>query len=228
MRRFVSLTVLSALAVSPSGCSSAPPERASTITPAPTPAASSDDPTASPSPSASEASDAAELKARLLSLDDMPSGWSQAKLVSTKPAGVKPASCLPLYEDPRGLKANVATEFDRGQVNSITERLYLTSGNAKQVIDDRRQLYSSCTAVTIKDKSVGTLKYKAAPVSFKNYGDDALAVRSSVDSGGFTFIADTIYTSVGDYIVVVQGIGMEPLDATEQVVKSAVDKVRAG
>jgi hypothetical protein len=65
-------------------------------------------------------------------------------------------------------------------------------------------------------------------VSFKNYGDRAPAVRITASSSGLTFISDTVYTRVGDLIVVLQSFGVDPLDALEPVVKSAVSKIKAG
>ncbi len=81
----------------------------------------------------------------------------------------------------------------------------------------------------MKVKSAGiAVTFKATPVSFKNYGDRALAVRVTASSSGLTFVSDTVYTRVGDLVAALQSFDAEPLDALEPVTKSAVEKVKAG
>jgi hypothetical protein len=124
------------------------------------------------------------------------------------------------------MKAKSSTKFTHGQVDEIRERLYSFDSSPDDALDAVQNVWEHCTTIKISDGGTKAT-FKAAPVSFKNYGDRALAVRITATSSGFTFISDTVYTRVGDLIVLLQSIGTEPLDALEPVVKSAVEKLKA-
>jgi hypothetical protein len=224
MRRSWVLVAVSLVALGTSACGGPPPERAATIT-APPSESAAPAPTAA-APATTEPPKTADLKKLLLTLDDMPSGWSQEKETGSKPPTVSPSACQALYIDGVGVVATAATKFTRGEIIQIRERIY-NFKDAKKQMDRERSLMQSCTSMKVSDKST-TSTIKTAPLSFKNYGDEALAVRQTATSSGFTFIGDSIYTRVGDYVVFLQSFDSEPLDALEPVLKSAIAKVKAG
>lgn len=225
MRRSVPLALVSIIVLAAPACGGPPPERASTVTAPPSETAATTTPSTAP-PVTPDPLNTADVKKLLLSLDDMSSGWAQEKETESKPPTVSPTVCLGLYEDGAGVVATAATKFTRGEVRQIRERIYNFKA-AKDQMDRQRSLLQSCTSMKVSDRS-GTTTVKTAPLSFKNYGDEAVAVRQTASQSGFTFIGDSIYTRVGDYVIFVQSFDSEPLDALEPVLMSAVAKVKAG
>ncbi len=120
------------LVLAVTACGGPPPERASTITPPATETAGSPTKTSTTAPAP------ADLKKLLLGLDDMPSGWSQEKVVDTAPTAVTPASCLAMYTGTKSQKARAATKFTHGQVDEIRERIYSFDVSADDALDASR------------------------------------------------------------------------------------------
>lgn len=220
-------------------CSGGGNERADTIIPpsatpaaaASTPATAGSTATAPSTPTAAASPADTELSKALLTLDDMPTGWTLSTDGPDSGGDTELCGKDPLPGEPR---AKVSRDFEKGSFTQATSTVQAWGkGEASHEMQTARQVMSSCTTWTDTDKDGKPETYRLSPLSFPKLGDETLAVRLSLDTSGATVAADAIYIRRGDYITIVgnlaAGFGTAEVDSalTEQLARKADAKLQA-
>ena len=213
----VSMTGLIAAALL-AGCASASGQAQALATaPAQTPA--------TPSASASPATD---LNKALLTLSDMPPGWSP-DTQSPDSASDAP-SCSPLKDGLwKHLPQSAEADFSQSDTGPFLLEL-LAGGSADQANTAMQALIKAtgqCTTFTQKTDS-GTNTWSLAPLSFPSYGDATYAFRLSITADmGISAGGDVVIVRKGGVLaqITVYGLGSVPVAMVEDLVTKAVAKL---
>lgn len=197
-------------------CSSAP-QQAQTLA-APSTAASS------PSPAAATATP--DLKAALLTVTDLPAGWSTYQ---SSNGDNGPASCPALNNGPwKKLPQLADAGFSQGQTGPFLLE-ELASGGSDQVLAALQSFAnatSTCSHFTGKSGS-DTLDFTLAALSFPKYADATYAFAMTIKSGtGLSAGGDVVVARKGSVLVEVTvfGFGSMPVSQVEDLVGKAVSK----
>lgn len=184
-----------------------------TTTPAPTVA-----PTQAPIADASGI-DQAALFASLLTINDMPTGWTGAAPVfePRTPGGTYTSFCTQL---PARSIAAAYVEFEKSALGPFLTHsivVYPDSANARAALDDLMSAAQNCSQFTDSSGSTNTI----SPLSFPSLGDDTFAVRSSG-----TVEMDAIYILVDNVLINIHhgGIGAVDSALTEASARLATER----
>ena len=184
-----------------------------TITPAPTVT-----PTQAPIADASGV-DQAALFASLLTIGDMPTGWTGGAAVfePRTPGGTYNSFCTEL---PARSIAAAYVEFEKSAFGPFLTHsivVYPDSASARAALDDLANAAQNCTQVTDGSGSTNTI----SPLSFPSLGEDTFAVRSSG-----TVEMDAIYILVDNLLLTITHGGLGAVDSavTESSARTAVDR----
>lgn len=183
-------------------------------------------PSATPRPQ--DADKAAVLNRALLTIDDLPAGWSaSADAGPGEDAGV----CNKTLAD--NSLARVGASFAAGDdgpfvVHAVSA---YSAGEAKRFIDGVRQALASCTEWTSPNEG-GDIRWKVEPLSFASFGEDTVAAKlSSEDSTLGALLAQIVLVRRGDFVMIVGqfGVGGAVLDAAEleRLVRRADERLAA-
>lgn len=235
MRPLATLPIL-ALLITLVACSGGGPKRADTISaPTATPAVTASPgsslaatPASTPAPSpttAAQARSAADLQRVLLTLDDMPTGFT----IDTPSSGTGSQPCGKSTELRARAAQTVEADFTKGGLGPFISETLGTykSGEAKDAFDGARKLFEDCRTWTEPDKDGKTTEYKIAPLSFPKLGDQTYAIRMDIKGGGFVGQADLVFVRRGDTILLIGngigGLGLATVDSTltEQMARKA-------
>lgn len=224
MRRTVVLIAASVL-VAGAGCSSSP-KQAQTL---PAPAANTTTFMATPTTStgpATAAASTADLTSSLLTVDDMPAGWTTTP-PSADSGGV--ASCSAL--DNRSwqqLPNRAEADFQGSSLGPfLAEKL--VSGTAAQISaawSAFAQATAQCSSFSTKSSDGTTQKFTLSGLSFPSYGDATYAFAVTVSNSGLNASGDVVIVRKGAELVEVMAlaIGNLPVSLVEQAVSKAVAK----
>lgn len=169
-----------------------------------------------------------QLKTALLTLSDMPTGWTTSDQTGSdnSSSSMCGATPTPTSSD----ETTVSVDFQRSQLGPfLTEQINaVPSGQMKKVFDKIKNSLS-CTSWTEPDSEGTPTTYQLSPLSFPKMGDDTFAFRMSGGSGIFTFEADAVYIRVGDSIITIANVAVGSVnsDLTESIAQKAVDKLQA-
>src|SRR4051794_39832979 len=198
MARACSAALASALLLTlgtTAGCGSSKSAPKPAATSAPAQASSGSSPSAA-APSALRSLSAEELKARLLTVEDLPPGFS-ADQDDTDPNGTISSTdphCRPLVDlmnsdgKPPGATADADTSFTKSELgpNLATGLAGFPSAQAAQtLLDSVTKAMQSCTELTETDKDGTSYDFAVAPLKFPTVGDASSATRMSADIGGY-------------------------------------------
>lgn len=189
-----------------------------------------DEPTAAPvtpepEPTAEPAGDTADvdqqaLLAALLTLDDMPTGWTGTAptVESRTPGGTYASFCA--AELPARSIAAAAVDFEKsalGPLFSQTIVLYPDGDSAEAAFDDLLEAARNCPEMTDSAGNTNTF----SPLSFPAIGDETFAMRSS----GLVEL-DIINIRVDDALITIMHGGLGAVDSaqTETFARAAVER----
>ena len=191
-----------------------------TPTPIPPPATSAPtvEPTQAPLTDANNI-DQAALFAGLLTINDMPTGWTGTAPVfePRTPGGTYNSFCTQL---PARSIAAAYVKLEKsafGPFLTHTIVVYPDSANARDAFNDLMTAAQNCTQFTDSSGSTNTL----SPLSFPSLGEDTFAVRSSG-----TVEMDAIYILVDNVLITINHGGLGAIDSTltESSARTAVDR----
>lgn len=184
-------------------------------------------PTETPTPTATEVSAAVEddldaIVESLISLSDMPTGWTgEAPTFEERtPGGTYTAYCVDGL--PSRSIARASVNFERsafGPLVSQTIVLYPDRASASDAFADLVDAASGCPEFVDQSGNRFTLN----PLSFPNLGDETFALRS-----GGTLEIDSIKILIDNVIIDITNGGLGAVDSalTEEIARLAVDKFR--
>ncbi|GAA1962698.1 sensor domain-containing protein [Catenulispora subtropica] len=221
------------------GSSKSAPKPTATSASTPTAGTASSPATSGPSPSATALS-ADDLEARLLTVADLPSGFSvdsdnadaNGTISATDPR------CRPLVDlmnsdgKPSGAVADADTSFTRSELGpNIATGLasFPSTQDAQKLMDSVTKAMRACTELTETDKDGTSYDFAVAPLESPKTGDAVGAIRMSADIGGYPAQIDIVLVRVGSTLLYVANTGLGDTDAglTQDVVKRAVAKLQA-
>ncbi|HEU4948659.1 MAG TPA: hypothetical protein VFT31_16040 [Kribbella sp.] len=241
--RLLTFAALTTLALSPAlaGCSSAkdsgaPSPSADTSTTA-TPAVSAKPTSPSTKPAAGKTRTKAELKKALLTLGDMPSGFSiepeeadgggDVRASSTKSACARLVA-LTNADNPPGSKASAHESFSGGLQGPFIDEGLDAMGSAKAVAtlqQNFRNAIKACRSMKLTIPGEGSSTVSVRLVSAPQAGTSPVAVRFTATSGPFEGLEVTMVTTGVDDVVVsltiVAGVPEDVDGATEAAVGKA-------
>lgn len=239
MRRRVYLTIPVAAVVLLAGCGDSP-ERAVTV--GETSAANEPAEATSAPPKAKGAGDelnAKQVKAALLTVTDMPTGWSatpnQDDAEDTNDT-MEPASCQAMFDKmdaDKGAakpKAKAEASFAAGGALGTQFSMEVSSfeedGQGDKVEEVAAAL-SKCSKITSTDSSGIKTEMELAGLSFPNLGDQTLAMRMNAQSDGIAVVADLVVVATGHNIVTFTAAGLQPMPGAdlEKVARTGMVKV---
>ena len=220
-----------------SACGSAP-ERAVTVGTASPAAPAAETKEAAPKPKgAGDELNAKQVKAALLTVGDMPTGWAAAESEPDEEdnSTVEPASCQKLFDQMDSAKQDVKakhkakTSFEQGGLLGIQFEEEIASfaddgqGDKVQVV---AQALTKCPELTIVNGSERT-PMTMTGLSFPNLGDQTLAFRATAKAEGIDVVLDVVFVAVGHNIVSFTAAGLQPMSGTdlEKVARAGMSKV---
>jgi hypothetical protein len=161
------------------------------------------------------------LEGALLTLSDMPTGWTVSLPEEEIEEEDKGANytflCMELERRMEGI---VQAEFQKSEiapklVHSIG--LY-PKGLATEAFNDLVSASKACTEWTTPIESGGEQVWIVTPISFPKLGEETLAIRATSEISIFGFLeVDSIYILVGDVIIRISylEIGLDGIDSTQ-------------
>jgi hypothetical protein len=165
------------------------------------------------------------LKARLLTLSDLPSGWNATAPSTSKStkSGIGGPGCLSV-KSPKGYVTATAAFHAKGTFPIVDEGL-ATGPNAASEWKKVNRTFAKCKALTISTGGKST-RATLRPLSFPRVGSQSAAYRLSFSVTKVTFDSDLVLFQTGAYVgaVTYSNVGPVPLAAAEQVVRTAVAK----
>jgi hypothetical protein len=183
----------------------------------------------------------AELRAALLTVDDMPSGWA------VSPPDKSTSEDSPWCPEAGGAQSDLSKGgfgFSKGESITfvqgtiapvILEIVTVDRSNANQRYDTAVNEARKCEGKTWTGKdSDGTVStYVLTPESFDKYGDETHAWRLTIKSNVANASVDLVFIRKGDAIIVMGGVGLVSIISSAQmdpkvlseVTATAVDKV---
>jgi hypothetical protein len=212
------------LVVALAGCGADRPERADTVR-GPTPTFQEDVEEA-------VALTQRQLESALLTVEDMPTGWSvDTSEDSDSEDVVEPAECGALFEtldkapDP---VAKAEAAFTAGGLgpfleHGVTSFEESTADQLDLVVDTLNQ----CPEFSSTDAEGVTTEFTTAPLSFPNLGDRTLALRFQGSTGGIDVVVDALFIAIGSNGISIVVGGLVPMEGQEleSIATTAVEKL---
>ena len=169
-----------------------------------------------------------QLKTALLTLSDMPTGWTTSDQTGSDSSSSSMCGATPTPTSSD--ETTVSVDFQKSQLGPfLTEQIVVVlSGQMKTAFDQIKNSLS-CMSWTEPDSEGTPTTYQLSPLSFPKMGDDTFAFRMSGGSGMFTFEADAVYIRVGDSAITIANVAVGSVDSdlTASIAEKAVDKLRA-
>jgi hypothetical protein len=174
---------------------------------------------------------AAQLKAALLTLDDMPTGWTQEKVTPDdgKDPKITPAECEAIGDATDGKPdAKAESKFSAGGFGPTLEQSIASWGEetAGMIVKAKNALAKCRKFKSAQDGEA--LTFQVAGLSFPNIGDRTLAVRMTTQAEGLDATFDVVYVAVGKNSVSLIAGGLQPVDGEklEGIARKAVQHVK--
>ena len=183
-----------------------------------------------------------QIKKSLLTIDDMPSGFSEDPEMSTDDSednftsGSSDCKALNSTLNEPGTKSKTVGEGEVGFKESdfgpfVAESVASFKGAAiEDSMGDLKQAFSKCKRFTTTDEDGAKLKFRVAPMSFPDLGDDTIAVKLSAKEPTFdlSFTLDLVAVRVDQNVVMMLNFGIGKALAGEKfesLVRLAVDRI---
>jgi hypothetical protein len=174
---------------------------------------------------ASAASSKPNAKSKLLSVSDLPIGWTVNRSSGSGGAGT---SCLAgLKSPPKGGSRATASFADRGSFPVLSELLATGSNESARWSTVNKHL-AKCKSITVTS---GTGSYKAslAAMSFPTVGSQSAAYALTMAIKGVNVGIDLVLFRTGSYVGVVEygDLGTPSLSQAQTFVSRALSKIKA-
>jgi hypothetical protein len=237
MRAVVTILLSLGLLGLATGCSEERPDRAVTVEGGESTSADSEEENHAPEATAGDPLTEAQIKAALLTVQDMPTGWAGQK---PEPEGddndvIEPQECqaaLDAIEDMTGgkPKAKGNAAFNKGGPFGVTIEQGIES-YADEIPDGALQkvaaTFSKCPEFTSTDAEGTKTEFTVSALSFPNLGDQTLALSLVGTSEGFTVYLNAVSVVMGHNTVGIVGGGLVGMNAEEleTITRKAVEKV---
>ena len=165
-----------------------------------------------------------QLRVALLTLDDMPTGWTT--MTGSDDNSTTDICGVPDSSNVQQVK--VSADFQKSQLGPfLTDTIGAFKHGGAQTWMDAFKRRASCTQFTDTDSQGTPTTYQLAPLSFPKMGDDTFAFRLTTDAGIATIEADLVYIRWGDYIVQIGNASISSVDSdlTSSIAQKALDKL---
>lgn len=183
-------------------------------------------------PVKAKALSAAQAKRALLTLADMPPGWTREK---PKPDDgdddpVTPKRCAAVFDriDQRKPLAEAKISFTAGDLGPSLEHT-VTGWPSSQVpvLKQIARALKQCPKFTSRSKDGSSITIQASALSFPNLGDRTLAFRMKARSRGITIVLDAVYIAKGNNGIALVVVGLQPVRGATlvQVARAAVNRL---
>lgn len=148
----------------------------------------------------------AQVDAALLTVADLPSGWTlgEANDEDSDDDKIEPAKCSELINsmgaDEKDAAAEGERDFNKGGPFGTVMGVSISSYKDKVDGDKLKEVanaFGACSSFKGTDKDGGVSEYKVAPLSLANIGDHSLAMTMTVESEGFTIPINIYLVVVG-------------------------------
>ena len=236
----ISRVAVPALAIAlMAGCSSSP-DRAVTVGQASSSSsAAAQQTSAQPKPrGAGDELTSAQAKAGLLTVADLPTGWSAAANFppSTNNSTVTPAVCQTVFDKmdatKAGAKATVKATASFTTGGALGQQLTMDiasfdADNQAAKIQAVATALTKCAHVTATDAKGAKVSMDMTGLSFPNLGDQTFALRVTAKSGALTIVVDLATVAIGHNFVTFTAAGLQPLPGAdlEKIARAGITKV---
>lgn len=218
-------------------------ERATTIEPTVTPIQATQPPqetatiVETPGSAATTPEDAdigERLPEALLTLEDMPTGWTVSPTEEDEEDDDGSEICgVASGQFAEDASARVTANFQESEFGPLLAQIIdlFADGNAKRVVAEFSDAFGSCTEWTDIDEDGNETTWRLSPLSFPKFGDETFAFRMSTVTFLGAVELDFIVWRRGDIVEVIghTTIGLEGVDSeqTEAFVQRADGKLKA-
>jgi hypothetical protein len=225
---------IAAVVVLAAGCGGDdPPERADTVEGA-SPSATEGDEAREPEDGAGEALNAEQAEAALLTVEDLPTGWSvDASEETDSEDTTDPAECAALFDslseaaDPL---AEAKANFTAGGVGPFL--VHAVASHEADLTDHIGKIADAldqCPEFSMTDAEGVTTEFTTAPLSFPNLGERTLAVRLQGSTPDLDVAFDVVWIAIGQNGITLVAGGILPMQGSEieDLATRAVQKLEA-
>ena len=217
MQRFVVAILNIAILAAVAACSAPDTDRARTLPDQPAATATSN-----------AAPDKIDLNATLLTLKDMPTGFTPD---TSSPTGDDDSGCEPLDKADAGEQSGVEASFTKGDFGPFIEQslAQLPIDRAQRSMDQLATVLDKCRTITDVNEDGTKIRFRLSGLSFPRIGDDTFAFRMKADSNGFTMNADVVAIRRGGVLTLIVHLGLGAIDSalTEKIARKALTKIDA-
>ncbi len=189
-------------------------------------------------PSAGDELTSAEAKKALLTVEDMPTGWSAAPPSSSSSSSsdtIKPESCQKLFDEmdsQSGPGAKVSQEVSFTSGGALGAQLTETvssfdAGDQQDKVGKLADRLTTCPTFTSVDADGSTTKLEMSGLSFPNLGDQTFAFRAAGTVQGIDVTLDGVFVATDHNVVSITVGGLRTIDGSEleQIARAGVRKV---
>ncbi|MFG1913117.1 hypothetical protein [Kribbella sp. NPDC048928] len=176
---------------------------------------------------------AAQAKRALLTLDDMPTGWSQEKPdPGSDDETVTPKRCATVFDalGDRDPLSEAEASFSAGDLGpSLDHTVSSWPKSQVQALKAITQALRQCPKFTSTSKDGSSATFEATGLSFPNLGDRTLALRLKGKTDGIGVVVDVVYIAKGNNTVVLIASGLQPLEGAtfEKLARTAIGRLNA-
>ena len=191
--------------------------------------------TASPSPTAADDDQIAErLAGALLTIEDMPTGWTVSPADEDDEDDGTPICGIESGALGDQALDRLTADFQQSELGPLLSQIIdrFAEGDAKRIMAEFGDAFGSCTEWVDVDEDGQETTWRLGPLSFPTFGDETFAFRMSTTVAILGFVElDFVVWRRGDVTEVIghTSIGFEGIDSeqTEAFVRRADDKLRA-
>lgn len=164
----------------------------------------------------------AQLKAKVLSISNLPAGWS---VDNSSPTGSSDQGCLSDVRNPPKHELKASVSFAQGNAPILNEVLGAGPGS-KATYSKLNRVLSSCKTYTVTDNGQSETVHVGA-MSFPSVGQQSSAYALTLTVDGINLGGNIVLFKVDGITgaVVYADIGSPDITQTEAFVTEAVDKV---
>lgn len=168
-----------------------------------------------------ESAGAADLSSKLLTVEDLPTGWSIGE-TDDSPSN----DCGSDLISSSPVERATVTFVQGGGFGPVLVEVLARFDDGDQAFDQMRKIMGACPTTTSTDGSGNTVTYTYSSLSFPKIGDATFASHVAV-SGTFPYAGNIVIVREGDVLAMIVHAGLVAVDAkeTEGFVREAASKV---
>ncbi len=175
-----------------------------------------------------------QVKRALLTVDDLPAGWSAdaapTDTSSDSDSTITPPQCGELFDSLANTQQPVAkatADFTAGGIGPLlSHTVSAFESEVAERLERITKVLAECPAFTSRDGKKATT-FEAAALSFPNLGDRTLALRLNGATQGFDVVMDVIVIAAGGNGVSLVAGGLTPVPGAtlQEIAKTAMTKL---